>query len=144
MTHEEFDELIYELRVASIPHRLDGTVLRVREVDTEAVEDIFDTIDGTTGSAAEAPARGEAVQRSDGTEYRGRLSVGGWAVAIFFFGFVGGLVGYVVLCPTDPDRARHVLKWGAIVTAVSVALYVIVIVGLVLALHSATHASSGP
>jgi hypothetical protein len=68
-----------------------------------------------------------------------RPRVGGWGFAIFFLGLIGGAIGYFVLKGDDPRRADHVLKWGLIVTAISIAGWVLLWV-IVLALV----ASSAP
>jgi peptidylprolyl isomerase len=65
--------------------------------------------------------------------------VGGWGWAIFFFTWLGGLIGYFSLKDSDPRRANHVMKWGLIVTLI----YLIVGAGATVALgvavgHSTT------
>lgn len=45
-----------------------------------------------------------------------RVSVGGWGVAIFFLGFIGGAIGYFAVRSDDPRRANHIMKWGLIWT----------------------------
>jgi hypothetical protein len=49
--------------------------------------------------------------------------VGNWGWAIAFFGFVGGLIGFLSLRQDDPRRADHVLKWGLIVSLASSVLW---------------------
>jgi hypothetical protein len=48
--------------------------------------------------------------------------VGGWGVAIFFFGILGGFIGWLDLKEKDRRRADHILKWGAIMSAASIGL----------------------
>lgn len=59
-------------------------------------------------------------------------TLGGWAFVVFFFGWVGGVVGYLMLQNENLDRAKHVLKWGLIWTgiwlAVTIATYVLAFV----------------
>jgi len=52
--------------------------------------------------------------------------VGGWGFAIFFFGLIGGTIGWLHLKRTDPERADHVLKWGLIWTVGTGALWSLV------------------
>ncbi len=73
-----------------------------------------------------------------------RPRVGGWGVAIFFFGLIGGAIGYFALKGTDPRRADHVLKWGLIITAVSIAAWVLLwIIVLAIVAHGASSSALG-
>ena len=72
---------------------------------------------------------GPTQQFQQPTQYHGyqpKPKVGGWGFMIFFFGILGGLIGYLSLKGNDPARARHVMKWGAIVAAISVAVLTVV------------------
>lgn len=59
-------------------------------------------------------------------------TLGGWGLAVFFFGWVGGLVGFLMLQDENRPRAKNVLKWGLIWTAIwmaiTVILYIVVFV----------------
>lgn len=81
----------------------------------------------------------EAVSMG-GTDTEVRVGAWGWAIA--FFGFIGGLIGYLSLRSDDPRRANHVMKWGLIWSLASVALWVFLMAGLVIVLaESVTPAS---
>jgi len=70
--------------------------------------------------------------------------VGGWGVAIFFFGFIGGAIGWLALKGTDPRRADHVLKWGLIITAASIVLWILFwVVLLAIAAHTTSGSAAG-
>ena len=56
--------------------------------------------------------------------------VGVWGWAILFFGWLGGLIGYFAVRSGDPRRANHILKWGLIVSLLSILLWSGVIAGL--------------
>ena len=49
--------------------------------------------------------------------------VGGWGWAILFFGWIGGLIGYLAVRADDPRRANHIMKWGVIASLLSVLLW---------------------
>lgn len=70
-----------------------------------------------------APATGDVTpleRKSDGaTDATEEPRVGGWAAPLFLFGIVGGFVGWLRLRDADRRRADHVLKWGAIWSAIS-------------------------
>lgn len=59
----------------------------------------------------------------------GSARLGSWGVAVFLFGWVGGLVGFLMLQDDNRPRAKRVLKWGLIWTGIwlgiSVALYIV-------------------
>lgn len=51
--------------------------------------------------------------------------LGGWGFAVFFFGWVGGLVGYLMLQDENRPRAKKVLKWGLVWTAIWAAIAIL-------------------
>ena len=70
--------------------------------------------------------------------------VGGWGFAIFFFGLIGGAIGYFALKRTDPHRADHVLKWGLIITAISIAAWILLwVIVLAIVAHGASSGALG-
>jgi hypothetical protein len=70
--------------------------------------------------------------------------VGGWGVAIFLFGLIGGAVGYFALRRTDPRRADHVLKWALMITAISVAAWILLwVIVLAIIANSGTGGATG-
>jgi hypothetical protein len=70
--------------------------------------------------------------------------VGGWGFAIFFFGLIGGAIGYFALKGSDPRRADHVLKWGLIATAISIGAWVLLwVIVLAIVAHSASGSAFG-
>ena len=96
--------------------------------------------EGTRASAAitrPAPTRAAIVVPPPAearTEERPQL--GGWLVPIVFLGIVGGLLGWAVLHGENPRRANHVLKWGAIASAIAfgaVTLFYFVLLLIILA-----------
>lgn len=73
-----------------------------------------------------------------------RPRVGGWGFAIFFFGLIGGAIGYFALKRTDPQRADHVLKWGLIITAISIAAWIVLwVIVLAIVAHGASSGALG-
>jgi hypothetical protein len=61
----------------------------------------------------------------------------GWAVPVFLFGFVAGLIGHARLKRENPERASHILKWGFIWSALSLVAYPLLLAALLIpGLHS--------
>ena len=58
-------------------------------------------------------------------------SVGGWGWAVLFFGWIGGLIGYLSLRSDDPRRANHVMKWGIFASLVWVVIAALTAVGMI-------------
>lgn len=61
-----------------------------------------------------------------------RVRLGLWALPVLLLGVVGGVVGYLALNRRDPRRARHVLGWGVMVTAIELFLLTVVFAALIL------------
>lgn len=69
--------------------------------------------------------------------------VGGWLIPIILFGWVAGLVGWIVNRDTDPRRANHVLKWGVLSSVIHVAATIAVLVVVLGIVGSQSGASAG-
>jgi hypothetical protein len=126
-----------------------GTRIAARQQDEDAGTDPDGTQDGPAGysdSAARtlsgSPVDGGVDRPPSDDVHADRPHVGGWGWAIFFFGWIGGLVGYLSLRPRDPRRANHVLKWGFITSVASIALWIATLAALVAAFSSQVHTSS--
>lgn len=76
-------------------------------------------------SVAPPASRSVGVPSAAGFPIGDGPRVGGWGFAIFFFGLIGGAIGYFALKGTDPRRADHVLKWSLIITAASIAAWIL-------------------
>jgi hypothetical protein len=68
-------------------------------------------------------------------------SVGNWGWANWILWWIGGLWGYYVVRKSDPVRAKHILKWGWIWTAIRIGNFVIM--GILGAIGAATDNQSG-
>jgi hypothetical protein len=90
------------------------------------VSDVLPAAEPTAGSAPGAAAQSSQPFGPQPTA-AASPTVGGWGVAIFFFGLIGGLIGWLHLKNRDRRRADHILKWGLIWSAISIAAYVLLI-----------------
>ncbi len=50
-----------------------------------------------------------------------------WYLAPFFFGILGGIVGYVAVKDRDEDKAEWLLFFGAVWTVIGVMLFYVVV-----------------
>ena len=65
----------------------------------------------STGQPVAADAA-SPVAAQTGTGVPPSVRLGGWGFVVFFFGWVGGLVGYLILQDENRPRAKRVLTWG--------------------------------
>lgn len=82
------------------------------------------------------------VQTGGASVEQGPPRVGGWGWAVVLLGWLGGLIGYLSLRPSEPRRAVHVLKWGVIFSVIYLAASVLLVM-LVAVVASDDDSSSG-
>lgn len=81
----------------------------------------------------DAAAVARAARRREEDRRRAeKPRLGGWVVAVVLLGWIGGLIGFLVLKDEEPERAKKVAIWGVIWSAIAVLITVLFYVVVIL------------